>query len=423
RRWMTFVAILLLVVVLGRLVFEAGLWRAAAALERRDHPRACTWLWSIGWLNPWSAEWHYLQARTSRRLGNFPLVEYHLKRAHELGWPAEQLAFEQELALMQTRQWDQMSTSWGDLFQRAGSDGPEVYDSFVSQQVKRLAVNQLGPVIESWKQDYPGDPQPYFFEGRISEVRLEWGAAEQAYQHALELAPEREDIRERLVLAQLKLGQLESALEQLGQFGSPPTPERLLYRAEAFSRLQRPVEAQAVLNEVLAMQPGHLPAVKQLAQLIFDQGQFEQVVAMLEPLLAEASEDHELRSLYARSLQRTGRADAAIPHLEFVRKASESLMQLGPLMELVTADPNDEAARLKVALINYRYKSRAEGVIWLRQLLEVFPNNQEARRTLVEYYESIGETANASEHRRWLRPDVPENVTADEPSTDSEGSD
>jgi len=131
RRWITgIVAVLVLTVACWFLLIEVALWRGAANIESRNHTAALTWLQTAGAVGADRAELDYLKARCYRRLGELKKVEHHLTRARDAGWDMKQLEREQWLALAQSNQWGQMSDHWADLFEHAGSDGPEISQAY-----------------------------------------------------------------------------------------------------------------------------------------------------------------------------------------------------------------------------------------------------------------------------------------------------
>lgn len=402
--WTRLISAMVLLVacyLLSGFIVELVLWRADVCLNARQHERALSWLNTVGWLRPNSAELHFLLARANRRLERFPDVEKHLRRAAELGWPREALEREQWLAQAQTGQFEALRDHWSDLFRSAGSDGPEISRAFVIAALKRFQITDATRVIGLWKADFPDDAEPYFQEGKIAAVTLRWKDAEAAFRQAQHRAVDRVDIREALIEAcmqQLEFHKAQLELKQLLQ-RDPENRHAQVELADCQIRLGSIEEARGLLKKVLQHDPNQRDALILTAQLELAEGRASLAVETLRRVGASSSEDAELRYLFAQALRAAGDNEEAEQHYQYREAAREPLLRLSKATGELVAAPTNQALRYEVGELTWRWKSHDEGANWMLSLLEFNPAHQAAHALLARHYELKGNAAKAAYHR------------------------
>ena len=72
------------------------------------------------------------------------------------------------------------------------------------------------------------------------------------------------------------------------------------------------------------------------------------------------------------------------------------------IQEDINKSPNDPALRTEIGNILLRAGSAPEGVHWLYSALRQAPTYVPAHRTLMAYFERIGQPERAAPHRRFL---------------------
>lgn len=402
RRLGVVVVLLAMGLVASGFIADFTFWRAHVCLEQRDHQGSLSWLQWATWLRPDTAELHYLLARTNRRLERFAEVQQHLQRASELGWSRRDLERETWLSQAQTGQFAEMQDHWSELFLNAKSDGPEICRAYVISALKQFRVADAQQVIAVWKADFPRDAEPYFQEARIAGVALRWQDAERAYRHALERAPERNDIRAGLVEAcskQLKFAEADQELRQLLQ-RDPDNLAAQTQRAECLVRLGSLEESRALVKSVLERQPDDYAALLLLGQIEVGDDRPGEAVEAFGRAVALRSEDAEGRYLYAKALRAAGRDTEAVAHFQFREAARDPLLRLSKATHELVAAPGNLALRYEVGELTWRWKSHAEGAVWLLSLLELDPHHRPTHALLAKHYERVGDRDKSTRHRQ-----------------------
>lgn len=440
RLVLSLVALLLVLWGLRVLFVELCLWRASVNIETRQHTAALRWLKAAYPLDRDNAELHYLLARTYRRLRRFDLVRTHLKRAHELGYPVRLLEREQLIALAQTGNLAEVRDHWAELFQNAGSDGPEICEAFVKAAMVRLRIADVLRVLDAWHRDFPDDPKPFYYRGRFEQALLHWNEAAENYAEVLRRQPEHAAARFRFAQCLMKLGKFEEALRELQPLTNadadswnryaeldPIRPEHVrVHYATCLYKLGRLEEARTILERELEHNPDSPELLRELGMLELaaadnatahespDHSQnpsgtdanLERAVQLLRRAVELQPENYEIRYAYARALQATGRTKEAAEQFRFVNEATKPVLEVGNLTRRLLREPNNAEVRFRIGEIAYKYQSKEAGARWLKSVLELDAHHAGAHRLLAEYYAERGEAERAAEHRRRAEPSV-----------------
>ncbi|MDA7504003.1 tetratricopeptide repeat protein [bacterium] len=400
RQVYTLIAVLILLVAMAAVLFQVGLWRAQVAIEARQHQRAMNWLSGVSWIWPRNAEWYYLSARSSRRLKNFDRVEKHLKVAFEQGWPREQLEYEQILALAQTGQYEKVGSRWPQLFQNAGSDGPEISHAYINASLARFRLDIAATALASWKADFPNDPDPYFMEGKITMVLQRWEDAELLLKQALEIDPRHTLAREQLAEAYIKQLKYQQAIAELqtlmNDHPKPITKSRLVHCLVQQGETEA---AQKLLEAALINTPEDKNLQSEMGRLLSKLGQHAEAIPYLQSVVDLHPEETETRYALAQALRANGQEQEAAAHFNFVDEATKALLTLSRLTTKVVESPSDVETRFRVAEITWKWKSRSDGESWLRSVLEFDPNHQPTHQLLAKHYQLTGDVKRAEYHK------------------------
>lgn len=392
--------LIVLLVGIGLMLGQVGLWRGRVAIEERRHDDAARWLQLAGSTWPRGGEWHFLSAVLARRQTQFEDVEQHLRRAHQLDWPLAELEFQQLLAHAQTGQFDKVGHQWAELFRNAGSDGPEICHAYVKYSLARFRLAEAATVIDTWKADFPEDAGPWLVEGTLNSVLLRWSVAEEKYRQALELDPGLVEARRKLATAlirQLKFAEAEEQLQIVAQH--LPTPEVYADLAHCRAQQSRPDEALRLLERALQEHPEHVRLLAEFGELKLMQNENEAAVAALQQVIDSEPENTELRYSLAQALRNTGQEKAARQHFAMVDEGTKALLKLSSKTAQVVADPQDVDTRFDVAQTVWRWKSRTDGAAWLHSVLEFDPDHRPTHELLAEHYERAGQEQKAAYHR------------------------
>ena len=216
----------------------------------------------------------------------------------------------------------------------------------------------------------PDDPRAYVVEGRIQLPKGDAVAAQHAFEQAVRLVPARADSRVGVIYAMLAQRQYPAAYELAANLTRmyPNATLPLLLRASAAGRTGRMDEARDGLREVLSRNPENLLARFLLAQLLFDDGNFEQAEEYASTVALDAPDSEGAREFYAKVLIRNGKSDAAIALIESAVRGAEPQSEdlellgtaymragraheaLGALTQAAGADPDSTPIRQKIVL-------------------------------------------------------------------------
>lgn len=414
RRAVSWLALFGLAGVLVVVAVRVSLWRAVVALHQRQHATAQRWVTTAAALN-WlpglkadRAETAYLQAKVWRRFGHLERVGPALQQAQQLGFDVALLEREEAYALAQDGQFQKLGARWGRLIVESGSDAPELADAYVTFCLARFRFVEAENVLKSWSADFPDDFRPYRHRGQIHFVMQNWAECVAALEQATRIAPQ--DAASRLLKAQAHLKQLQFELvdHELAAVLAIEVnhAEALILRATCWSHRGDTDQARAALLKVLESEPHRFTALRELGFLELMLGHHQAAVEALERALPGHDEDAELRQALAKALTASGRAADAEPHFAFMEAASKSLLSLPQLTTRLASEPANVELRHEVAQIVWKYRSRSDGLLWLKSTLEFAPMHAGTHAVLAEHYRLAGNYELAEQHARLAVADV-----------------
>ena len=415
-----------LVVVLAALVWQGHTWWspvcqhfARRSIEQTDYANALRWLDRANWTRRADVEVEMLRARVYRKQGRMDLLGKAIARAHQLGAPTGRLNREQWLALAQSGQMAEAEPHYSELLLNPGEDGEEICRAFALGYTR---IQRFGPAIrllEAWMADWPDRAEPYLLRGRLRLVQQENSLAESDFRKALERDPDCAECRLELASVLKATNRPADAAAIYEECLTDPMVEidakvglaGCLKTSGDFAR------AKTLLIEVLAKSPEHLGAMRELARTHLENGDFAEVVPLMEAALKRADYDDENHYLLAQALQSLGRRDEAASHFEFSRSAREAFQRLNVLQDQLRQNPKDVAALVAAGEILLKYAEPGEGVVRLLAAVDMDPTQQTARRLLADYYERRSAedptfVALSDEHRRWLKPETDTSTNA-----------
>lgn len=361
-----------------------SLSQARISIELRQHLDARKTLNFVASFWPKTAEWYYLNARCHRRLGEPEVAKRLLKKAEIKGWSEADIEWEETLGRIQAGAWRTEPFDWDDLIRNAGSDGPEICKAYVQLALGQFRIDDARRVLSVWKKDFPGDADAYRITGRLEEAYLKWKDAAAAYKTAIDLEPHDSALQISYARCLSKLGKLDDAISILKSQLNNESVDVEAFQLLAESQFQNGLidESAKTIEQGLSRFPNDLKLMKSKCSIQTEEGQFKAALPMLEKLVAEYPADIESHFLYGRALKVVGESEKAKKHIDLAEKGSAEVARLGILHDRLVQNPNNIELRYEIAMIYYRYKSRKEGIMWLKSLLQAFPNYEPAMEIL-----------------------------------------
>ena len=395
-------AVLALVWFSPRLAARYELYRARRALDLFQADLAVQRLESARHFDPQNAQMHFLLGRALRRLERFDEMSRELEEAGRRGIPADRIQRELRLSVAQTARVGEVEAYLPQMLTAPGEDGREICAAFFQGFCLRLNFALANRVLDAWAADFPGDAEPHARRGDLYESTDDMRRAAAAYGECLVLDPSRTQVRLKLARCLLSTNAPDEAAPHLRICikEAPDSPEAWFRMGECLFMLGQIDESRRALQRSVQCDPRHFGARQQLGELEIRDGNADEALRWIGPLYEDWPEDPRLATAMAQTLQKLGRADEAEKCWQAASRAQKAITRFDDLVAEVRANPEDVNVRYEFGMLLLRYKSREDGVVWLKSLLQFDPRHHGAHRALADYYSKIGESEQADRHRR-----------------------
>jgi tetratricopeptide (TPR) repeat protein len=364
---------------------------AEEALKRGDFARASVALDAYLEARPSSPEGHFLAARTARRTRSYKKALVHLRKAEQLGWSADALAFER---LMVRAQQGDLSEIEEELQRVADLDQPEGALALEALTLGYMATVRLGRGLDSVERLLKRNPdhlEAQLWKGWLLVQTKMWQAAVDTYRRALALGAG-DEARAPLAGVLMVTRQYAEAAElyQRLRLSRPDDVDVLLPLAEALRNLSQADEARRLLEAVLAQGEALKPtqrafALAESAQLALAAGD----AARAEPLLREslALLPRQRAALFALAgcLETLGKAAEAASVRQQWQSIDVADKELVATLHALAGRPEDLDLRCRAGVLCLQLGNDADGLHWLNSVLALDRNHAGARKALEDY--------------------------------------
>jgi tetratricopeptide (TPR) repeat protein len=260
-------------------------------------------------------------------------------------------------------------------------------------------------LLNAWLDKQPGEYEALVRRGWVYEHLFVGKEAIADYRAALEIRPERDNVRQRLVellsSARRNREALEEATELLRRKPDDPAAQVCFARC---LRVQGQTEHSVrVLDKVLVEQPEHVAALALRAQIAYESGQFEEARGLLGRASAADASNRQLLYTLFLCLKKLDRPREAKDVEVRMAELEADLKRMDKLVHGVSQRPNDVGARYEAGVIFLRYGMTQDGLHWLSTALELDPNHRPTHQALADYYERTDDKERAAWHRRFLQ--------------------
>lgn len=399
--------------ILGFVVTHLNQWLALRqlaiaqqALKDRDADKAMSAAREAARLNPREGEAYFTMARTFRRQAKWNEFRDFLNEAAKLGVPITRIRREQWLALAQTGQMTEAVPHLPELLLNPLDDGPDICEAYANGFFLMHRLGEAFSVLDAWEKDYPHDAQPHFFRAAFSNTTESWSATAKHLRKAIELAPNRFDLRIELAKTLLILQESDEAAKLFGQLLQiqPDHPEVLAGWAQILFERGQHEQARSTLVQVLRINPQHVVALRLLGEIHSLTGQPTEAIKFLQQAIEIKSNDRQARYALGMALKKAGRDAEARQHFQFVAKSTEVNSHVGQLVEKVRRSNGDVESRFEIAKLLREIGEQREQLAWLRSVVDLDPNHKAAHAELASYYAAQGDWEAFRKHNQLAEP-------------------
>lgn len=343
-----------------------------------------------------------LAARAARRAGDYGSAEYYLKQSQFVPSQADAAAFERVLLRACQGEVDQVGAYCQALLQQDHPETPLILEALAAGNQSLLRLNEATDALERWLEIEPDQPHATFLKGRLL---LQAGSNEEALKflgRAVELDPQRDDARLLLAGLYLDLGQAQEALPHLKIVCSrrPDSVPAKARMAQALILIGQPEQALPLLDEVLREQPDLLSALLERGKLALRDGQLEQAQEWLQKACQRDPGDRAAHYQLLQCLTQQGKVKEARQMQEHLEEMDQEAAQM---REIVTTKlptrPFDPELQAELGELLLKVRADNEGLAWLNRALQLDPRQKRAHAALAKYYQSLGQSSKAQQHR------------------------
>jgi predicted Zn-dependent protease len=388
---------------IGRYAWAEYCFRAAErALERKDFPAAHDYLTRCLAIRPQSADVHFLAGRAARRTLNYEEANRHLREYEQWGGTPELLQLERALAAAQRGNLDRVEAPLLFLVQQDHADAALILEALSRGYLASFRLDDADNSLRLWLERRPDDVQALLWHGEVQERRLRKEEALAAYRRAVELSPGQDDARLHFAELLLRVRQPEEAANHLNILCQrQPQNTTVLLDLASCRRLEGEAEqARMLLDQALALDPDNPGLLGERGRLDLENGRASEAEPWLRRAVTLAPYDRETVYCLSRCFQQCGKAAEAGACLKEMEEIDAQLARLDAILGKIGAAPQNAALRHEAGMIFLQSGQAREGLRWLDSALQIDPLHAPAHRALADYFDKVGDHAQASWHRR-----------------------
>jgi Tfp pilus assembly protein PilF len=294
-----------------------------------------------------------------------------------------------------------------DHVQKGGPETPLILEALARGYLRMFRLGTALRCLRMLLERQPDNVEALVMRGWIHEGGSEADEAGKNYRRALELNPERDDVRLSLarILVHDNPEEARSLFEQV-HARQPDNPEVLVGLGGAYRALGENDKARPLFEAVLARDPENSRALAGLGALAIAAGRTTEGEALLHKALdADPGNAEAHYQLYLCLTGQPGReAEAAAQRDTHKRVEADRLRLARIVSQEMTRKPNDPNLHYETGAIYLRNGKPDVGLRWLYSALKLDPTHQPSHQALYDYYRRTGQADRAEEHRRALRP-------------------
>jgi tetratricopeptide (TPR) repeat protein len=331
-------------------------------------------------------------ARAARRAHSYNEAE-RLLEVYQKARGLDEASTREQLLLAAERRVDQVADRcWRDV-EDGRPDAPLLLEALATGYMRQFRLTEARLCLDHWLQSDPNNAQALYLEGLFyldfSHARE---AAEVSYRRAVECDPDHEEARLGLAVTLLDKSNYAEAAEHLERLRrvQPDNLSVTVGLAECRANLGQEPEAVRLVDDVLARQPEHTPALSLRGRLALKANQPEQAEPYLREAIKQEPSNH--RTLYSliQCLRQNGQIEEADRRQQDLLQLEKDLARFNDIAtKEMLQRPRDPALHCELGQLLLRGGHEEEGLHWLQSALRIDPHYAPARQALSDYQKKV----------------------------------
>lgn len=338
-------------------------------------------------LRAWSGSWrvHFWAARAARLDGDRAEAEQHLQLCEQAQPANPDVLLEWALLRAATGELASVEAFLRNLLRQGSDQSPLIQEALLEGYIRTYRLDPARAGLEDWLQRQPEDTQAYFLQGFLWQQVQQPQKALSSYRRVLELDPQRDDARWRLVQCLLKLGLAEEASPHLEYLHRryPRNPEMTVELACGRFKQGKVSEAQELLDRVLAEHADCEAALRERGRLALAANNAVEAERFLQRVLKLNPHDAQSLQLLSSALAHQGRQEEAQALQDQLKQADRDFARMAAIcLNELGQRPSDPALHSELGALLLRLGYPEAGRNWLLLALQEDPNDALARDLL-----------------------------------------
>lgn len=289
------------------------------------------------------------------------------------------------------------------------TDQPDQVEAVAMLAEAYQATDRDSDAIALLEKSVQDAPELYSTLGQVYQDAGRWNDAARAFAGAVEERPQSLPLRSQWATALLNVGDAQRAREVLeeGSAGNSRNQRALYLLSEAQRRTRDFAAAEVTARRLIALDARALGGPRQLAAIFLDQGQHQQIVALLEPLVTA-----RLRAADAADLSSDTFRSTYFDLATAYEKLRQHDKAIALLRQARTLSPTDPLVEIRLARSQQQSGKGDEAVRTLQAAAAKFPKEPSVKLSLASTLEREGKYSDAEAMFRQMIADDPNNADA-----------
>jgi tetratricopeptide (TPR) repeat protein len=365
--------------------------------EAKKHIDVCLTAW------PGDLRAHVLALRITRMEQDYDEAEKQLKEVQKISGVSEASNLEWSMLQAHAGDLDAVEQYLWSLVNEQHPDSILILDALTAGYVRMYRNADASASIKIWLDLQPNCIQAIFYRGCLDQRSHAYEKAVDDFMKVIEVDPDRDSVRLRLITCLLSTNQLKAALEQAQKVyqSRPNDLDVIVALANCYYNLGQFQEGADLLDPLLANNPNYAPALIGRGQIALQTEQPDDALKYLRKAVEvspiDVGANHELYSCYEQ-LGMVQEAEVQHKKLLQVQKNIERLLEISN--RDMARNPNDPALITELGQLMITLSQEEVGEGWLLTALRKDENYGPAHEALAKFYEKRGQTSKAAVHRQ-----------------------